>query len=39
MLGLLKERPYKAKYHQFLAEKFGETQEVVAIRDYFGVRI
>ncbi len=36
MLDILKTNPYNTNYYKFMISKFGETEEIVAIKDYFG---
>ena len=36
VLGLLKLDPYKEDYYKYMVSRFGDTEEVKAIRDYFG---
>lgn len=36
MFKLLEMDPYHQEYYHFLCERFGETAEVTALRDYFG---
>ena len=36
IISLLLANPYKAEYYKFMSERFGETDEVKAIREYFG---
>lgn len=35
-LDILKANPYEKAYYQFMIAKFGETEETIAIKDYFG---
>lgn len=36
LLDVIERNPYHAEYYQFLAARFGSTQEVTAIENYFG---
>ena len=36
ILDIIKINPYNAEYHKFIISRFGETEEVAAINDYFG---
>jgi hypothetical protein len=36
VLGLLKTNPYNVEYYKLIVSRFGETEEVTAIKDYFG---
>ena len=36
VLGLLKLNPYNEDYHKYMVSRFGDTEEVMAIRNYFG---
>ena len=36
VIGLLELNPYSPDYYEFLISRFGESEEVTAIKDYFG---
>jgi len=39
ILLLFSYNPHNSDYHRFLSSRFGDTDEVIALRNYFGVRI
>ena len=36
LLDIIRKDPYDAAYYQFMVSRFGETQEINAIKNYFG---
>ncbi|MDD4494139.1 MAG: zinc ribbon domain-containing protein [Eubacteriales bacterium] len=36
IIGLLELNPYNPEYYKFIISRFGESEEVTAIKDYFG---
>ena len=38
VLGMLKTNPYSEEYYKFLISRFGETDEITALKNYFGYK-